>query len=266
MGSARHGLARVLSKLGWCSRSVAFGLIHAGRVRVNGIVCRDPERPTDPERDAIQVEDERVAAVEWVYLMLNKPRGLVTTTRDEKGRRTVYECLSGPPWSSNETGKEALSAASGTSKEPGVNLRGVMPVGRLDQASEGLLLFTNDTTWAAHLTDPNSGVPKTYHVQIDRLPDAGFLERMQEGVVEGGERLEADAVAILRTGQRNAWLEVTLAEGRNRHLRRMIRALGSEVLRLVRVRVGDCDLGLLPKARYRLLTPEEVQRLATARA
>ncbi|HEY0455682.1 MAG TPA: pseudouridine synthase, partial [Verrucomicrobiae bacterium] len=133
------GLARTLSKLGFCSRSQASSLIRAGRVRVNGVTIKDPERRTRPSHEKIEVDGQTIPSQPKTYLMLNKPRGLVTSASDEQGRETVYSCLSDYPF--------------------------VNPVGRLDKASEGLLLFTNDNAWAARITDPASRLEKTYHVQ-----------------------------------------------------------------------------------------------------
>ncbi|MFM9012407.1 MAG: pseudouridine synthase, partial [Gemmatimonadota bacterium] len=140
------GLARALSKLGICSRSEGERLIRAGQVRVDGQVIRDPMHRVVPERARLEVEGAPVGAATKVYLALNKPRGVVTTRRDPLGRPTVYELLPS-------------------------DLPFVGPVGRLDQASEGLLLLTNDTAWGAHLTDPESHVDKTYHVQVAGLHD-----------------------------------------------------------------------------------------------
>ncbi|HEU5337119.1 MAG TPA: pseudouridine synthase, partial [Terriglobales bacterium] len=146
----RVGLARALSKLGYCSRSQAFALIRAGRVTLNGAVRRDPESPVSLERDRILVDGQALSAAAPVYLMLNKPRGVVTTAADEKGRRTVYDCLPpGLPW--------------------------LAPVGRLDKASEGLLLLTNDSEWAARIAAPETHLDKTYHVQIGAIADAVLL-------------------------------------------------------------------------------------------
>src|SRR5262250_1071652 len=137
----RTGLARALSKLGFCSRSEAAELIRAGRVKLNGAARRDPETPVRLGRDRIEVDGRRLRAAEKIYWMVNKPRGIVTSAEDEKGRETVYALLpAGMSW--------------------------IGPVGRLDKASEGLLLMTNDTEWAARLTAPESRVDKTYHVQI----------------------------------------------------------------------------------------------------
>lgn len=234
-----HGLARILSKLGFCSRAEAVRLIQGGRVRLNGRVCLNPEQRTHPTRDRIDVDGQPVGSASKVYLMLNKPRGLVTTASDERGRPTVFDCL-----------RDASLPAH------------VSPVGRLDQASEGLLLFTNDTAWAARLTDPAAGVEKTYHVQVDQVLDQAGAEAVLVGVKDAGEQLRARAVTVLRGGGRNTWLEVVLDEGKNRHLRRLCGGLGWEVLRLVRVKVGALMLGDLPKGRHRRLEPAEVEFLA----
>ena len=235
-----HGLARVLSKLGVCSRSQAERAVREGRVQVDGRVERHPERPTDPERQQIALDGRPVEASSRVYLAINKPRGIVTTAADEHGRHTVYNLLdgSGLPW--------------------------LGPVGRLDKASEGLLLMSNDSTWAARLTDPLQHVDKTYHVQIDCVPDAALLERLLDGVVEHGERLAARRIALLRHGEKNAWLEVVLDEGRNRHIRRLLAAHGIGVLRLIRVAIGPLLLGDLPKGGWRHLSAGEVAELSRA--
>ncbi|HEX7916005.1 pseudouridine synthase [Rudaea sp.] len=238
----RHGLARVLSKLGVCSRSQAQVLVRAGRVRVNGRIVRDPEAPTSGVRDRIAVDGEEVSAREKIHLALNKPRGYVTTASDERGRDTVYDLLK-----------------SGAVKLPAAWLA---PVGRLDKASEGLLLFTNDSKWAARLTDPASHLDKTYHVQIDALADDGLLARLAEGIVDAGEKLELKSVRELRRGEKNSWLEIVLDEGRNRQIRRVLAAFDIGVLRLLRVAIGPVVLGDLTKGSVRVLTAAEVAALA----
>ncbi len=238
----RHGLARVLSKLGLCSRSQAQAMIAAGRVSVNARVERDPERPTDIARERIAVDGLDVQAPARLYIAINKPRGLVVSAADERGRDTVYQLL------------ENLPGQAG--------LPWLGPVGRLDKASEGLLLMSNDTVWAARITDPAGGLDKTYHVQVRGLPDESVLAAMIGGLAIDGEHLAAREVQLLRSGQKNAWLEVVLDEGRNRHIRRLLDALGFEVLRLVRVAIGPLQLGDLAKGAHRPLTPEEVQSLA----
>jgi 23S rRNA pseudouridine2605 synthase len=236
----RVGLARVLSKLGYCSRSQASELIREGRVRLNGTPQRDPEAPVRPERDRIEVDGRVVEARASVWLMLNKPRGVVTSASDEKGRETVYGCLApGSPW--------------------------VAPVGRLDKASEGLLLLTNDSEWGARIAAPETHLDKTYHVQIAGPADAALAEKLEVGVrAAGGELLRAKRARTLRLGQRNAWLVVVLDEGRNRQIRRMFESLGIEVLRLVRVAIGPLSLGDLAKGAYRPLTAREKRMLDDA--
>ena len=145
----------------------------------------------------------------------------------------------------------------------GAALPWLAPVGRLDKASEGLLLFCNDPEWAARITEPNSGPPKTYHVQIDRLPDAALLRDLEQGVVSNGERLRVSSARCLRSGEKNAWLEITLDEGRNRQIRRVLEAFNVSVLRLVRVAIGPLLLGELAKGQWRMLTQQEMDSLVS---
>lgn len=236
-------IARGLSKLGVCSRSEGERLVEAGRVRVNGTIVRDASVRIVPEHDVIEIDEKRVGRAERVYLALNKPRGLVTTRDDPKGRATIYDCLAG------------------------ASLPFVAPVGRLDKASEGLLLLTNDSRWSAHLLDPASHVDKIYHAQLRGLVDDSLIARVAAGVVEpdSGELLAVKRVSLLRTGSRSsAWLEITLDEGKNRHIRRLFAALGIEVLRLVRVAIGPLTLGTLPKGEWRRLTDDEVRALSAS--
>src|SRR5258705_3462333 len=163
----RVGLARALSKLGYCSRSQGMELIRAGRVTLNGTMRRDPETPVHLESDRIEVDRSSVRAESKIYLMLNKPRGVVTTASDEKGRDTVYSFLgAGLPW--------------------------VAPVGRLDKASEGLLLLTNDSEWSARISNPETHLEKTYHVHVRATVDERFLAEMSKGIKTAtGEVLRA---------------------------------------------------------------------------
>jgi len=206
-------------------------------VQVGGKTVRDALLRIDPDRDRIAVDGERVVAERKVYLMLNKPRGLVTTRDDPEGRGTVYDCLEG------------------------LGLPFVSAVGRLDKASEGLLLMSNDTRWANGLLDPASHVAKTYHVQIAAAPDEAMLERFRQGAVVDGELLTASSIALLRSGGRTAWLEIVLDEGRNRQIRRLLGAFDIEVLRLIRVAIGGLQLGDLAKGKARHLTAEELTML-----
>lgn len=241
--SRRIGLARALSKLGFCSRSQAIELIREARVRLNGKVQREPEAPVHLHRDRIEVDGSPVEAARKVYLMMNKPRGLVTTASDEKGRETIYSTLN--------------------KIEP--NLPWVAPVGRLDKASEGLLLLTNDSEWGSRVAAPETHLDKTYHVQIASLANEDLLEAITGGVrVDRGETLRALRCSRLRYGEKNSWLEIVLDEGRNRQIRRMLAACDIEVLRLIRVAIGPLQLGNLAKGSYRGLRMEEKHSLDRA--
>jgi 23S rRNA pseudouridine2605 synthase len=233
------GLARALSKLGYCSRSQAAKLIRGGRVRLNGEQRRDPETPVRLEKDHVRVDGLTVETQQKIYLMMNKPRGVVTTASDEKGRETVYAVLA----------------------QAGESLPWLAPVGRLDKASEGLLLLTNDSEWGARIAAPETHVEKTYHVQIDTVADETFVASLVRGVKEGGELLRAVRARLLRSGEKNCWIEITLDEGKNRQIRRTLAALGLEVLRLVRVGIGPLQLGELAKGSFRALKKEEKRML-----
>ena len=238
----RYGIARVLSKRGVCSRAQAAEWVRAGRVSVGGCVVRDPELPTALDRDDIAIDGHPVAAASPVRLMLNKPRGLVTTISDEHGRDTVYRCFEG-------------------ASLLGAPLPWIAPVGRLDKASEGLLLFTNDPQWASRITDPETGPRKTYRVQIDRIPGADLLSALCDGVDDAGERLTAVSANLLSAGEKNAWVEIVLDEGRNRQIRRLLAAFDIDVLRLVRVAIGGLPLGDLAKGQWRTLDAEDLRRI-----
>ncbi len=227
--------------MGICSRTQAEQWIREGRVSLDGRLERDPQFPTLMHRSVIAVDGVNVTAEAHVYVMFNKPRGLVVSTSDEKGRATVYTALAaaGLPW--------------------------LGPVGRLDKASEGLLLLSNDTAWASGITEPMTHLEKTYHVQVVGQPDDVVLANMLAGVNESGEVLKAKRAIVLRAGEKNAWLEVVLDEGRNRHIRRLLAALGFDVLRLIRVAIGELPLGELAKGQWRQLTAEEVSLLDTRR-
>ena len=237
----RSGVARALSKMGYCSRSQAAALVLAGRVTLNGRLVRDPETPVRTEQDHIRVDGSGVEARPKTYLVMNKPRGVVTTASDEKGRATVYDLL-----------------------EPSKNNEWISPVGRLDKASEGLLLLTNDSKWASKIADPASHLDKRYHVQVDRVAGDDLLARIRQGVSSGRDRLQVKEARLLRVGSKNSWLEITLDEGKNRQIRRLLAALGVQVLRLVRVSVGPLELGDLKKGTVRPLTNREKRSVEQA--
>ncbi len=186
------------------------------------------------QKDRIEVDGILVELGRKIYLMMNKPRGLVTTAADEKERDTIYSLLrsdNAMPW--------------------------LAPVGRLDKASEGLLLFTNDSEWAARVTAPETHLKKTYQVQIGRVADQAVIEAMKSGISTNEETLTARQCRLIRSGEKNSWLEIVLDEGRNRQIRRMLAALDIEVLRLLRIAIGPLHLGNLEKGTYRALTLEE---------
>jgi 23S rRNA pseudouridine2605 synthase len=222
--------------MGYCSRSRAAALVRTGRVTLNGCLVRDPETPVRTEEDDIAVDGSGVEEQPKIYLVMNKPRGVVTTASDDKGRATVYDLL--------HPAKEWIS-----------------PVGRLDKASEGLLLLTNDSIWAAKITDPTSHLDKQYHVQVDRVAEDDLLARIRRGVSVGSDLLRVKQARRLRVGNRNSWLEITLDEGKNRQIRRLLQALGLQVLRLVRVSIGPLELGDLKRGSVRPLTEREKRLL-----
>ena len=248
----RTGLARALSKLGYCSRSQAAALIRTGRVRLNGRVRLDPETPVHLDRDRIAVDEQAIEREERIYLMMNKPRGVLTTASDEQGRNTVYSLLND-------------ACSSGKGKNLQGSLPWVAPIGRLDKASEGLLLLTNDSEWGSRVAAPETHLEKTYHVQIGIVADDKLVQALVRGVKnDEGDTLSAKQARVLRSGQKNCWLEIILDEGKNRQIRRMLAALGVDVLRLVRVGIGTLPLGNLAKGEFRPLTKDEKESLDRA--
>lgn len=228
-------LQKLLSAAGVCSRRAAEGYIEAGRVTVNGVTAVLGTK-ADPERDEVCLDGKPLPKpAEPVYLLLNKPRGYVTTLSDEKGRRTVAELVKG------------------------CGAR-VYPVGRLDLDSEGLLLLTNDGELARRLTHPSGEIEKTYHVWV-RGPVQRAAERLSQVRDLEGEPIRPARVETLRQEGETAKLAVTIRQGKNRQIRRMCAACGLEVTRLRRVREHTLELGNLLPGKWRSLTEEEVRAL-----
>ena len=252
-----HGVARVISKRGFCSRSIAENLVREGRVSLRGKIVHDPDTPAY-ENDEIAVDGTPVEAAQKFYFAMNKPRGIVTTASDEKGRKTVMDLF-----------REQYAKMF-----PGKPVPHISPVGRLDAASEGLLLFTNDTQWADALLNPQdqsvilSGakdpVPtkhiKIYRVQVAGKPSDAELGQMEKGFKvpprvfgESEEFMHAERAELHSEGEKNCWLEITLSEGKNREIRRMLAHLGYEVMRLIRIQFDKYTLGDLK--------PGEIQKI-----
>jgi 23S rRNA pseudouridine2605 synthase len=241
----REPIERLLSKWRIASRTEAGRLVRAGRVRVNGAAVLDPRRVVDPERDRVEVDGRAASppAAGTTWLAMNKPRGVVVTTKDPEGRRTVMDLL-GP------------RAAAG-----------VAPVGRLDKASAGLLLLTDDAGLADRLLDPRTHLAKRYRVKVRGRPGDEALRRLREDtLVEDGLVLGPMEVEVESLGPRSAWLLVTLREGKNRQIRRRLLDVGLEVEVLVRTAVGPLALGDLAPGAVRALAPAEVAALRAAAA
>lgn len=228
-------LQKILSSRGVCSRRKAEELINAGKVTVNGVPARLGET-ADPDADEIRVQGALIPSKqEYVYIMLNKPRGFVTTLSDEKGRANASQ----------------LVADCGTR---------VYPVGRLDMDSEGLLLFTNDGDFANILTHPKHEVEKTYDTWVTGY-NPGCFKRLGEPMELDGYLLRIPKLKLLKVEGKTARIRITIHEGRNRQVRRMCEIAGMHVTRLKRIREGSLELGDLPKGKWRYLNPDEVERL-----
>jgi 23S rRNA pseudouridine2605 synthase len=227
-------LERALSKLGIASRTEARRWIEAGRVKVDGRPATDPLAPVVPERARIEVDGQTAGRAAPVTILLHKPRGVVTTRSDPEGRPTVYSCLDG------------LETY-------------ISPVGRLDAATSGLLLLTNDTRLADWLTDPENGVPRVYLVTVEGDLSDATARRLEEGIEDRGERLAARSVQVRKRSGRETHLVIELTEGKNREIRRMLAAVRHEVTRLKRVSIGKLELGDLEPGRWREVSAEELR-------
>jgi 23S rRNA pseudouridine2605 synthase len=229
-------LERVLSKAGLGSRTDARKWIGAGRVKVNGKLIRTPDHWVDLERDRVTLDGQAVTAARKIYLLLYKPKGYLTSYKDPEGRSTIYNLI------------------------PDLG-RWVVPVGRLDLDTSGLLLLTSDTQFAERVTNPDYKIPKTYLVKCStRLTDAD-LDRLRQGVTLSDGPTQPAVVERIRDSEKYSFIEITIREGRNRQVRRMIEAVNSKVLKLVRTRIGALSIGDLPIGKYRELTPAEVRAL-----
>ena len=235
-------LDRAFSKTGIASRTDARAWIAAGRVRVNGKVASNPDQWVDLEKDRITLDGKPLRAAEPAYILLYKPKGYLTTWRDPQGRPTIYH----------------LAADAGT---------WLSPVGRLDLDTSGLLLLTNDTAFADRVTDPAHRIPKTYQVKAATVLSEEQIERLRRGVKLKDGPTRPAQVKRLRDGPKHTHLEITITEGRNRQVRRMLEAVESKVSKLVRTAIGPLRIGGLQIGKWRRLTPEEVAALGgSARA
>ncbi|MCS7044327.1 MAG: rRNA pseudouridine synthase [Bryobacteraceae bacterium] len=229
-------LDRALSRLGFCSRTEAAEWIRGGRVRVNGRAQTDPETWVDLDRDRITVDGRPLAPSRRIYLLLYKPKGYLTTWRDPQGRPTVYDLL-------------------------GKLRQWIFPVGRLDLDTSGLLLMTNDSEFAELISNPDYHVPKTYLVKASTLLSDAQLAALRHGVeLKDGRTRPAEVIRLRDSGGRT-FFEITITEGRNRQVRRMVEAVGSKVLKLVRTAIGPVRIGSLEIGKWRTLTPAEVRAL-----
>lgn len=233
-------LQKILAAAGIASRRKAEEIIASGRVTVNGQTVTEMGAKADPTADTITVDGKPLQRAErFVYFLLNKPKGYVTTVSDPEGRPTVMQLL------------------------PNVTQR-VYPVGRLDYASEGLLLLTNDGELAQKLTKAGSHVPKTYHVKISGQPNEQAIQRLRQGItipLDDGRRVKLSPTEIrLLENRENPWYEVTLIEGRNRQIRRMFQQIGFLVEKIERVQLGPLTLDV-PPGKFRPLSEREVHRL-----
>jgi len=227
-------LERALSKLGLATRTEARNMIHAGRVAVDGRSETDPLREVVPERIQIEIDGRPAFRAEPMTVLLHKPRGVVTTRSDPEERPTVFDCLKG------------LEVH-------------VVPVGRLDVATSGLLLLTNDTRFADWVTDPRNEVPRVYVVTVrGELADEN-ARRLEEGIEDAGERLAARTVTIRKRSRRETHLIIELTEGKHREIRRLLASVGHEVTRLKRVSFGGLELGELAPGKWRAVSAEELR-------
>jgi 23S rRNA pseudouridine2605 synthase len=233
-------LERVFSKAGSGSRTAARSWIGAGRVRVNGKIVQNPDHWVDLEHDRVTLDGKPLRAATRTYILLYKPKGYLTTSHDPEGRPTVYN----------------LTGGAGT---------WLSPVGRLDLDSSGLLIMTNDNDFAERITNPDHKVPKTYQLKASTLLNDEQIDRLRRGVELDDGLTRPAEVKRLRDSAKYTFLEMTITEGRNRQVRRMVEAVGGKVLKLVRTAIGPIRIGELPIGTWRKLTDDEVRALSGAR-
>ena len=229
-------LERVFSKAGLGSRTDARSWIGARRVRVNGKIVENPDHWVDLAKDTVTLDGKPLRAPSKTYILLYKPTGYLTTWRDPEGRPTVYD----------------LASDAGT---------WLSPVGRLDLDSSGLLILTNDTDFAERVSNPNHALPKTYLVKASTLLSEEQLDRLRRGPVLNDGPTRPAIVTRIRDSAKYSFLEIVITEGRNRQVRRMIEAIGSKVLKLVRLAIGPVRIGELPIGKWRRLSGEEIRAL-----
>jgi len=232
---------KILAKAGIASRREAEKIILEGRVTVNGKVIQLGAK-ADPEKDHIKVDGKRIPRPEpKITLLLNKPRGYLSTVKDPKGRPTVMDLLGKVKWR-------------------------LYPLGRLDFDAEGLLLLTNDGEIAYHLSHPKFLIPRTYWVKVQGVPGEKKLDLLKKGIRLEDGLAKAQSVQILREREKNSWIQITVTEGRTHLVKRLFAAIGHPVLKLKRVEYGPIRLGNLPVGHFRFLTPEEVDHLKRLKA
>jgi len=240
MKKPRATLDRVLSKAGIASRTTTRDWIQRGLVKVNGRVIRDPDFWVESAKDVVHVDGRRVRDEKRLYILLNKPTGVVTSFGDNRNRPTVYDYL------------KTID-------------RWVFPVGRLDMDTSGLLILTNDTEFGEKLLQPDSKVPKTYYGKVAGVVTADEFFQLAYGLDIGRGEKSGPAIAReIRATDKHTWFELTITEGKNRQVRRMFEAIGHPVLKLVRIRIGGLELGDLPVGKFRILSSKEASQALNA--
>jgi len=240
MKKPRATLDRVLSKAGIASRTTTRDWIQRGLVKVNGRVIRDPDFWVESAKDVVHVDGRRVRDEKRLYILLNKPTGVVTSFGDNRNRPTVYDYL------------KTID-------------RWVFPVGRLDMDTSGLLILTNDTEFGEKLLQPDSKVPKTYYGKVAGVVTTDEFFQLAYGLDIGrGEKSGPALAREIRATDKHTWFELTITEGKNRQVRRMFEAIGHPVLKLVRIRIGGLELGDLPVGKFRILSSKEASQALKA--